>query len=564
MASAAVLTAIPKTLTGIPGLDEMTHGGLPAGRPTLVCGSAGCGKTLMGMQFLVRGALDHDEPGVFIAFEETAEELGANVASLNWDLDALQRDGRMVIDFVQVEPSQIEETGSYGLDGLFIRLGAAIDAVGAKRVVIDSLEVLFSALQDQANLRSELRRLFTWLKEREVTAVITAERGDGTLTRHGLEEYVSDCVILLDHRVENEVSTRRLRIVKYRGSRHSADETPFMIDDHGFRVMPVGSLRLDHDASLERVSTGVPRLDTMMGGDGYFRGGSVLISGTPGSGKTTLGASFLAAGCANGERGVLFAFEESPAQLTRNLRSVGIDLQPHVDSGLLRIQSTRPSAHGLEAHLAMILHQIDEFDPHMVVVDPISAFPDMTSNRQSMLLRLIDLLKDRSITAVCTTMTIREDDISDVGISSIIDAWISLAAVEHSGERNRSIRVVKARGTNHSNQVREFAISSEGVEIVDVYSGSGAVVMGTARQIAEAQQAEDDLRREEGIEARRRRLERQRISTEAQISALQLQLESDEEALDLDVRAETRAQQRRSADAEAIKVARHADSARER
>jgi circadian clock protein KaiC len=564
MASDAALTAIPKSLTGIPGLDEMTHGGLPAGRPTLVCGSAGCGKTLMGMQFLVRGALEYDEPGVFIAFEETATELSANVASLNWDLDALQRDRRLAIDFVQVEPAQIEEAGSYGLDGLFIRLGAAIDTVGAKRVVIDSLEVLFSALQDQDNLRSELRRLFSWLKERGVTAVITAERGDGTLTRHGLEEYVSDCVILLDHRVENEVSTRRLRVVKYRGSSHSADETPFMIDGSGFRVMPIGSMRLEHNASLERVSTGVPRLDTMMGGDGYFRGGSVLISGTPGSGKTTLGASFLAAGCASGQRGLLFAFEESPAQLTRNLRSVGIDLQPHVDAGLLRIQSTRPSAHGLEAHLAMILQQIDDFDPHLVVVDPISAFSDLASNRQSMLLRLIDLLKDRGITAVCTTLTIGEDDASDVGVSSIIDAWISLAAIERNGERNRSIRVIKARGTSHSNQVREFVISSEGVSIIDVYSGAGSVVMGTARQVAEAQQAEDDLRRSENIEAIRRRLERQRSSIEAQISALQLQLESDTEALELEARAESRAQRRREADTEAIKVSRRADSSGER
>jgi circadian clock protein KaiC len=375
---------------------------------------------------------------------------------------------------------------------------------------------------------------------------------------------VSDCVILLDHRVENEVSTRRLRIVKYRGSSHSADETPFMIDNNGFRVMPIGSLRLQHGASLERVSTGVSRLDTMMGGDGYFRGGSVMISGTPGSGKTTLGASFLAAGCARGERGLLFAFEESPAQLTRNLRSVGIDLQPYVDSGLLRIQSTRPSAHGLEAHLAMILHQVDEFSPHMVVVDPISAFSERASSRQSMLLRLIDLLKDRAITAVCTTLTVREDDVSDIGVSSIIDAWISLGAVEHNGERNRSIRVIKARGTNHSNQVREFAISSDGVSIVDVYAGSGSVVMGTARQVAEAQQAEEDLRRSETIEASRRRLERQRSSIEAQISALRLQLESEADALDLELREDARAHQRRQADAEAIKVSRHADSAGDR
>jgi circadian clock protein KaiC len=560
VAHAGASSALAKAPSGIPGLDEITEGGLPRSRPTLVCGAAGCGKTLLGMQFLVRGAVEHGEAGVFIAFEETVDELTTNVASLGWDLEALRRDRLLAIDFVQVDAAQIQEAGAYDLEGLFIRLSAAIDSVDAQRVVIDSLEVLFASLTDQATLRSELRRLFRWLKDRGVTAIITAERGDGALTRHGLEEYVSDCVILLDHRVANEVSTRSLRVVKFRGSSHGGDETPFMIDPQGFRVMPLGSLRLEHEAPIERVSTGIARLDTMLGGTGYFRGGSVLISGTPGSGKTTFGASFLHAGCRNGERGLLFAFEESPQQLLRNLRSIGIDLEPYVAGGMLRIVSTRPSAHGLEAHLASILHTIDDFDPHLVVVDPISAFSEAGGNRESMLIRLLDVLKARNITAVCTSLTNGLDDVSQVGVSSVIDAWLNLAAVEQNGERNRTIRVVKARGTAHSNQVREFVITASGVEIVDVYSGAGSVVMGAARKVREAQEAEEQLRRSEHTEASRRRLERQRTAVEAQIAALRAQLQSDEELLDLEMRSASRAQTQREEDTEALKRARHADS----
>jgi circadian clock protein KaiC len=473
---------LAKSPTGIPGLDEVTEGGLPQGRPTLVCGTAGCGKTILGLQFLVRGAVDFDEPGVFVSFEESADELAQNVASVGWDLPAMQRDGRLIVDHVRIEPAEIQEAGAYDLDGLFIRLGAAIDEVGAKRVVIDTLEVLFGALRDHATLRSELRRLFGWLKDRGVTAIVTAERGEGTLTRHGMEEYVSDCVILLDHRVDEQLSTRRLRVVKYRGSRHSSDETPFMIDEHGFRVMPLSSLRLEHDAPLERVSIGVARLDAMLDGDGYYRGGSMLVTGTPGSGKTTLAASFVRAGCVRGERSLLFAFEESVAQLIRNQRSVGIDLHPHLDAGMLCVRSTRPAAHGLEGHLASIIHDLDEFDPQIVAIDPLSAFGSAIADREAMLTRLIDLLKSRGITALCTSMTTSDAEASELGISSVIDVWIDLRSVEFNGERNRSLTVVKARGTAHSNQVREFVMSSAGIELVDAYTGGGDVLMGRARK----------------------------------------------------------------------------------
>ncbi|HEV7204236.1 MAG TPA: circadian clock protein KaiC [Jatrophihabitans sp.] len=552
----AVLKKIP---SGITGLDEMTGGGLPGGRPTLVCGTAGCGKTMLGLQFLVRGALDHDEPGVFVSFEESPADLAANVASVGWDLVDMQQRGQLVVEYVRVEPARIQEAGEYDLEGLFLRLGAAVDAIGAQRVVIDTLEVLFAALTDQATLRSELRRLFRWLKDRGLTAVVTAESGDGTLTRHGLEEYVSDCVIFLDHRVTSQVSTRRLRVVKYRGSSHDTDETPFMIDTNGFRVLPAGSMRLEHDAPKERVSSGVPRLDTMLGGAGYFRGGSVLITGTPGTGKTTLAAAFLAAGCERGERAILFSFEESPQQLIRNLGSVSIELEPHLRAGLLRVVATRPTAHGLEAHLATLMHAAEEHVPQLVVVDPVSAFDAAHEGRTAMLIRLIDWLKQRTVTAVFTSLSSSEDDDAHLGVSSVIDAWLSLETVESNGERNRSLRVVKARGTGHSNQVRELLITDAGLELVDVYTGSGAVVMGTARQIREAADAAEVTDRRERTEMRRRDIERRRRRVEAEVAALQADLAAEVAALERELGADARSAAQRASDAGRLRQARHAD-----
>jgi circadian clock protein KaiC len=549
---------LEKSPSGIAGLDRITGGGLPTGRPTLVCGSAGCGKTLFAAQFLVRGALDQGEAGVFMSFEETGAEIAQNVRSLGWDLETLERDKLLIVDHVRIDAAEIQETGSYDLEGLFIRLGSAIDEIGAKRVVLDTLEVLFASLKDQVAVRSELRRLFRWLKERGVTAVITAERGDGMMTRHGLEEYVSDCVILLDHRISDQLSTRRLRVVKYRGSAHSSDECPFLIDEDGFRALPMTSLALEHGASTERVSTGVPRLDAMLGGHGYHRGSSVLISGTPGSGKTPLATTFAAAGCERGERVLYLAFEESPQQILRNVRSVGVDLQPHLDSGLLTIRATRPSSSGLESHLSTILAQVESIGPDLVVVDPLSAFGAM-GQREAMFARLIDALKSQGITALCTSLVGKDGDVYGLGISSVIDTWLSLSTVESNGERNRGLTIIKARGTQHSNQVREFVMRSDGVHLLDVYTGPQGVLMGTGRQIRQAQDEASRQLAADRTEEARRALQRRKEAVEAQILSLRAELEQDIAALELSLRSEELQAQAAQADARALALARGAD-----
>ncbi len=464
-----VKPALAKAPTGIYGLDEVTEGGLPRGRPTLICGSAGCGKTLLAIEFLVRGATEYGEPGVFMAFEETAEELAENVRSLGFDLDDLIRQNKLAVDYVRVERSEIEETGEYDLEGLFVRLGHAIDSLGAKRVVLDTIEVLFGGLSNTAILRSEIRRLFRWLKGKGVTAVVTGERGQGTLTRHGLEEYVSDCVILLDHRVTEQVSTRRLRVVKYRGSTHGTNEFPFLIDEGGISVLPVTSAGMDHPASDERISSGIPQLDEMLGGKGYFRGTSVLISGTAGTGKTSIAAHFASAVAQRGDRCLIFSFEESQKQLVRNLRSIGLDLQQWVENRLLRIHAARPSLYGLEMHLAQMHKLVDDFKPKAVVIDPISNFisAGTTTEAGSMLVRMVDFLKSQSITGLFTNLT--QGGISpeqtDVGISSIIDTWLLLRDTEHDGERRGVIYVLKSRGMAHSKQVRGFRLTDDGIRL---------------------------------------------------------------------------------------------------
>ena len=511
--------ALAKCPTGIQGLDEITGGGLPKGRPTLVCGAAGCGKTLLAMEFLLRGILDYDEPAVFVAFEETAEELTQNVRSLGFDLDELEAQGKLLIDHVHVERSEIEETGEYNLDGLFIRLGLSIDSIGAKRVVLDTLETLFSGFSNTAILRAELRRLFRWLKDKGVTAIITGERGENSLTRHGLEEYVSDCVILLDHRVDQNISTRRLRIVKYRGTAHGTNEYPFLIDDDGISVIPITSLGLTHEASNERISTGIPRLDTMLDG-GFYRGTSVLISGTAGTGKTSIGAHFAAAACQRGERCLYLAFEESPSQIIRNMRSIGLDLAPHVDSGLLRIHSSRPTLHGLELHLTTIHHEVDRFGAQVVVVDPITNFLSAGSNREvnSLLMRIIDLLKARQITAIFNSLTSGgyDEESTQVGVSSLMDTWFLLRMVEGNGERNRVLYVLKSRGMAHSNQVREFLLTGEGIELVDVYLGPEGVLTGSARLAQEARSQVAQLAEQQELQRRQRELARKRQLLEAE------------------------------------------------
>ncbi len=526
---------LPKSPTGIKGLDEVTHGGLPKGRPTLVCGGPGSGKTLMGMEFLVRGALDFNEPGVFMAFEETAEELTKNVASLGFDVRKVTASKKLLIDHVRVERSEIEETGEYDLEGLFIRLGHAIDKIKAKRVVLDTIENLFSGLPNVLILRAELRRLFRWLKDRGMTTVVTAEQGTGTLTRQGLEEYVSDCVIFLDHRVTNQVSTRRIRIVKYRGSTHGTNEFPFLIDETGITVLPITSLGLKHEVTSERVSSGVPRLDAMLGGKGYFRGSTILVSGTAGTGKTSMAGSFVNAACKRGQRALYFAFEESASQIVRNLTSIGLNLKPWVDKGLLKIHSERPTIYGLEAHLATFHKMINDFEPNVVVIDPVSNL-NIAGNLldvKAMLTRLIDYLKLTRVTAMCTALTNPGDslELTDVGISSLADTWLLLRDIELGGERNRGMYILKSRGMAHSNQIREFLLTDHGVDLVDVYAGPSGVLTGSARLSQEAQEKAESLMRWRDIERQKGNLERKRAALKAQIKVLRTEFQAEEEQL---------------------------------
>jgi circadian clock protein KaiC len=530
MPAADTAHALAKARTGIAGLDEVTFGGLPAGRPTLICGGPGCGKTLLATTFLVNGAVMFNEPGVFVSFEETSDDLIKNVASLDYDLGALIAQKKIAIDFVRVERSEIEETGEYDLEGLFVRLDYAIKSVGAKRVVLDTLEMLFAGLGDTQILRAEIRRLFAWLKQRNVTAIITAEQGEGALTRYGIEEYVSDCVFLLDNRVSDQITTRRLRIVKYRGSAHGTNEYPFLIDAQGVSVLPVTSAGLAHAASNEVISTGIPGLNQMLGAGGFYIGTSILVSGTAGTGKTSLAAHFVEAVCARGERCLYFAFEESPAQIVRNMRSIGLDLQPRIDAGLLRFEAARPSLFGLEMHLARMYREIEEFAPAAVVLDPISALRAETGDVHSMLLRVIDLLKSRGITAFLTNLlSVEGMDKSDAGMSSLMDTWLSLVQLESNGERNRGIYVLKSRGMNHSNQIREYQLTSQGVKLVDAYLGSSGVLTGSARIAQEMVDAASTVRRAQDNERKQRDIQRKRAALERQIAELRAELESEEE-----------------------------------
>ena len=522
---------LPKARTGIAGFDDVTFGGLPAGRPSLVCGAAGCGKTLFAVTALVNGATLFGEPGVFMSFEERAQDLAANVASLGYDLDALMAEGKLAIDHVRVERSEIEETGEYDLEGLFIRLGYAVDSIGAKRVVLDTIETLFAGLSDATILRAELRRLFGWLRDRGLTAIITGERGEGQLTRQGLEEYVSDCVILLDNRVEDQITTRRLRVVKYRGSAHGTNEYPFLIDDQGISVLPVTSAELGYGVSDEIMSTGIAGLDAMLGHGGFYRGSSILVSGMAGTGKTSIAASLVNAACERGERCMSFVFEESGEQICRNARSIGVDLKRHVQSGLLRFEAARPSLFGLETHLARMHRDIERFQPSVVVLDPISALRGPSSEVESTLLHMVDLLRGRGITGVFTSL--RTDgtfeDADDLGLSSLMDGWVKLVSVEANGERTRTLYVIKARGMSHSNQVREFQMSSSGITLIDAYVGPAGVLTGTARVVQEAEELAATLRRRQEGERRKRDVLRRRDAIERQIAELRASLEVAEE-----------------------------------
>jgi circadian clock protein KaiC len=515
---------LSKSPTGIQGLDEITGGGFPKGRPTLICGGTGCGKTLLAMEFLVRGAMQFNEPGVFMAFEESAHDLTKNVASLGFDLDDLVARKKVILDFVFLEPSEINQSGEYDLEGLFIRLGYAIHSIGAKRVVLDTIENLFSGLPNPNIMRAELRRLFRWLKEKGVTAVITGERGEASLTRQGLEEYVSDCVILIDHRVENQISSRRLRVVKYRGSTHGTNEYPFLIDEDGISVLPVTSLGLQETASKVRIPSGIPRLDVMLGGAGYYKGSNVLVSGTAGTGKTSVAVLFAVAACRRGERALYFSYEESPSQIIRNMQSIGIDLEPWVKKGLLQFQANRPTFAGLEMHVMTIRNAVKAFTPQVVVFDSMTSF--IVGNNEDevkmMVMRLMDLMKGSKCTALFTSLIASDSDSekSPLHIASFIDTWLLLDDIELGGERNRGIYILKSRGMAHTNQIREFLLTDHGVELRDVYVGPSGVLTGSARLVQEAQEkAVETLRRQE-VESRQLELERKRKVLEAQIVAL--------------------------------------------
>jgi circadian clock protein KaiC len=532
--AAPQLAALPKSPTGIAGLDEVTQGGLPRGRPSLVCGPAGCGKTLLAMEFLVRGIMQFDEPGVFVAFEETRDDLVANVASMGFDLAKFEAEGMLVVDHVSIDPNEMMETGAWDLEALLIRFGASIDAVGAKRLVIDTIETLFGAFKDTATLRSELRRLFLWLKARGVTAVITGERGGGTLTRHGIEEYVSDCVIVLDHLVTEQTSVRRLRVLKYRGSLHGTNQYPFLIGEHGVSVQPITSLGLQHGVSTERISTGVPRLDLMLGGLGPYRGSSVLVSGTAGTGKSTLAAQFCDAACARGERAIYFAFEESQDQIIRNMASVGMTLGVWVEHGLLQFRCVRPSLFGLEAHLSAMQTEVEKFDPSVVILDPISDLMGVGTGHDvsSMLTRQVDFLKGKGVTAMYTSLGSEgQGEPTDHLIASLIDSWLFVRTLEGNGEHNRALSVLKSRGMAHSNQVREFLITDRGVELADVYVGPQGVLTGSARAAQEAQERSDAVKRQEDLEQRRANLERERQSVEAKVAVLWREFEDEADAV---------------------------------
>lgn len=528
---------VEKAATGIRGLDELTDGGFPRGRTTLIVGAPGTGKTLMGIEFAVKGAAEFNEPAVIMAFEETGEELAANVKSLGYDLKKLAASKRLVVDHVRVERHEIEETGEYDLEGLFVRLNHSIESVGAKRVVLDTLESLFAGLPNAAILRAELRRLFGWLKEKGMTSVITAEAGNGHLTREGLEEYVSDCVILLDHRMEEQVPTRRLRVLKYRGSSHGTNEYPFLITDTGISVFPVTSMAYStRPASRERVSTGIPRLDAMLDGKGFYRGSMILVSGTAGTGKTSIGARFIEAACQRGERGIFLTFEESPGQVIRNMKSIGIDLDRWIKKGRLMFYAPRPTVYGLETHLVTIQRQVEEFDPQVVVMDPITNLATIASEKdvRLMLMRFSAFLKNRGATGLFTSLTPGGVNLESttVSISSLADTWIFLRDIELGGERNRGIYILKSRGMAHSNQIREFILSEKGIDLLDVYLGSSGVLTGSARASREAEDRARLRQQQQEVKRLEADVRRKRLETEAQVARLRGELERAEDELE--------------------------------
>ena len=428
------LNKLHKCLTGIKGFDEVTEGGLPKNRITLISGGAGSGKTLFGIDFLINGALNYKEHGVFMSFEETPDELYKDVASLNLDLKVLVSQKKIALEHVVLERKDVQEK-DFNLEGLLIRLEHAIESVNAKRVVLDSIESLFAGITDNGILRLEIKRLFGWLKEKQVTAIVTGEPGQDSYTHHGMEQYISDCIILLDNRVDEEVSVRRIRVVKYRGSNHGTNEYPFVIDDDGLSVIPITSAGLDQPGTAKRVSTGISSLDKLFKGVGYTKGSTILTSGTAGTGKTSLAAAFAIETCKRGERCLFLSYEESAGQLTQNMKSIGFNFEPLIKKGLLKIVSTRPTFFGLEKHLLDLYKTIEEFKPKSVVIDPLTSLIGEGSPREvrSMITRMIDVLKTQGITGFFTSLvssTAQNDTSGEIGVSSLIDTWIVVRELE--------------------------------------------------------------------------------------------------------------------------------------
>jgi circadian clock protein KaiC len=474
---------LQKCLTGIKGFDEITDGGIPRDRITLLCGSTGTGKTLLGVDFLINGVSRYNEPGVFMSFEETEEELYKDVASLNLNLQGLVAEKKIFLDYVLLERKDVQEAGEFNLEGIFVRLELAIDSIGAKRVVLDSIESLFAGVTDAGILRLEVKRLFRWLKEKKVTALITGEMQQDSPTRPGLEEYISDCIIIVDNRVREQIATRRMRVIKYRGSKHGANEYPFVIDEGGLSVIPITSAGLDQPGTAERVATGIPSLDKLFQGGGYTRGSTILASGTAGTGKTSLAAAFAVETCRRGERCLFLSYEESSGQLIQNLSSIGFDLGSLVKKGLLKIVSTRPSFFGLEMHLLDLYKLIAEFQPSAVVIDPLTSLLGQ-GNRlelQSMLTRMIDALKSKGITGFFTSLvssTEQNDTSGEIGVSSLIDTWIVVRELEETEGRRRirGIYIVKSRGMGHSSDVHKLILSDDGLLLVpmDFHATAGS------------------------------------------------------------------------------------------
>ncbi|MDZ7640902.1 MAG: circadian clock protein KaiC [Desulfurivibrio sp.] len=545
---AAVVDDIPsgqkallsKTTSGVPGFDEITRGGLPCGRSTLVCGDAGAGKTMFGMQFLVNGATQEQEPGVFVAFEETEEDLKINVASLGWDLERLSEGDKLAVEHVDLASHTVKEAGLYDLEGLFVRLDAAIRAIGARRIVLDTVETLFGVFTDASMVRAEFRRLLRWLKERGITAVITAERGQAGITRFGIEEYVSDCVIELSQTMRGQTIRRHLRIRKYRGSNHGTNLYPFLIGENGIHLFAVTELGLDFPVSQERLSSGISRLDEMLGGKGFYRASSILLAGTAGTGKSSISASFVDAACNRGEQAMYISYEESRSQIIRNMKSIGIDLEQWLANGRLTFHTTRVTTHGLEEHFFAVKELLDQHKPEVVVIDPVSNMLQMGSPEEvkNLLTRLIDLLKSRGITTLTTELISGDSamEATNTDISSLMDAWLLLRDLETAGERNRILSVLKARGMSHSHQVREFLLTAHGIELKDVYTGPAGFIVGTARYTQEAQEETEHKRRLEEIDRKRQKLERKRQVKEARLKEIEAELQDEEHELEHAIR----------------------------